>query len=62
MYTVNWQVIYINEIPRSLVDEFIAMLEQFAEAISGGKVNPHLKSAEKLVGIVLADLKRYGQV
>ena len=60
IYMVNWQVIYVNEIPKNLHDEFINMLAQFAEAIAEGEVNVHLETAETLVRIILADLKRHG--
>ena len=60
MYMVNGQAVYINEIPEALHNEFVIMLAQFGEAISKGEVNPQLSTAETLVGVVLADIKRHG--
>jgi len=60
IYLVNWQVICINEIPRSLHREFIDMLEQFEAAISDDPKITDVRTAGKLVNTVLKDLKRHG--
>ncbi|HIP22005.1 MAG TPA: hypothetical protein EYG79_00170 [Rhodobacteraceae bacterium] len=61
VYMVNWQIIYVNELPGSMHLKLIEMLGRFITAIEHDNTLTDVRAANRLLCAFRDDLLRYGQ-